>query len=201
MWRPAGDTSLATAIKWPVTQTNYVATVIQSADAEWEGESQALVAGARMSPGDVRLKKGVARIHFDGGADLVVEGPATVRVESVAAAALLLGKAVFRIDAASAARFMLSTPTAVLIESRSECGVEVGRQREEIHVFAGQVQRLPKNSPPSAEPQLLATGEARRFTTTGDSLGEPTMLDLARFVRDLPGSDPVAGLLVYEGFD
>ena len=179
MWRPAGDASLATTSKLSVTQANYVATVAQSSDAEWEGEAEALVTGARMSPGDVRLKKGVARIHFDGGADLVVEGPATVRIESVAAAALLLGKAVFRIDAASAARFMLSTPTATLIESRSECGVEVGREREEIHVFAGQLQRLPKSAPPSAEPQLLAAGEARRFTAIGDSLGEPTMLDRA----------------------
>src|SRR5688572_13811845 len=48
MWQPAGDPSLATTSKLPVTRTNYVATVAQSSDAEWEGEAEAFVTGARM---------------------------------------------------------------------------------------------------------------------------------------------------------
>lgn len=201
LWQPRTASTLTSSVPAElVSAVEHVATIAQSLDAEWEAETQQQIAAARVPPGDLRLKKGVALVRFDGGADLVVQAPATLRIESMAAAAILLGKAVFRVDTAAAARFILTTPTATLIETGSECGLEINGDREEIHVFEGQVQRLPKGSAASASPQLLTKGEARRYVATGDSYGEPTAYDVARFVRAVPGLTAAGGLLAYDGF-
>ena len=48
-----------------------------------------------MTPEELRLNKGTARIHFDNGPDLVIEGPAVLRIESRTAAIVVKGKVVF----------------------------------------------------------------------------------------------------------
>src|SRR5439155_12886664 len=116
----------------------------------------------------------------------------------------LSGKVVFRADDASAP-FTLSTPSSILVDLGTEYAVEVGADREEVHVFSGEVQRLAKTAPPHAQPELLAAGEARRYDDSSLSSGELANLEPAKFVRQLPttasaGTDPAAGLLAYEGF-
>src|SRR5262249_17337098 len=59
----------------------YVATLVQTADCVWEDRSAGLRTGARVQLGELRVLKGLARLHFDCGSDLVVEGPAVLRVD------------------------------------------------------------------------------------------------------------------------
>jgi hypothetical protein len=181
-----------------------VATLTQSADCVWEQPQQRSRGGQRLGPGELQLKQGVARIHFDGGSDLVVQGPVKLRVDSATAATVMQGKVVFRADE-TAVPFDLHTPCSTVVDLGAEYAVAVGESSEEIHVFDGEVRRSPK-AVDSAEPERLSAGEARSYGPAPDSPGRPAQYDPTQFVRqlsnldDLP-PDQAAGLLCYEGFD
>lgn len=183
-----------------VPAPEYVATLAQAADCVWEGEPRR--AGSRLLPGELRLKRGLARLHIDGGPDLLLEGPAILRIDSRSAATVLRGKVVFRADD-TAAPFDLHTPTSTLMDLGTEYAVVVGAEGEEVHVFDGEVRRLPR--PVGAVlPENLAAGEARRYGPSPAAVGQPTPLDPTQFVRQVtdtrPPRNPAAGLLAYEGF-
>lgn len=183
----------------------YVATLSQVLAAEWDQGTEVYRSGARVLAGEFALNRGIARLNYDGGVELIVEGPARLRLESEAAATLLSGKVVFRADDASPP-FTLNTPASVLVDLGTEYAVDVGATHEEVHVFSGEVQRLPKEAASSLQPELLAAGEAREYVDAAPT-GKPAVADPDRFVRRLPipapvpGSDPAAALLAYEGFD
>src|SRR5262245_46782553 len=121
---------------------NYVATLSHTADCVWVEPAQPLRAGGRLLPGELRLRQGVASVAFDGGAHLVLEGPAELRLESASAATLLRGKVVFHGDE-SAPPFDLHTPKSTLVDYGTEYAVSVAADGEEVHVFEGEVQRRP----------------------------------------------------------
>jgi hypothetical protein len=181
----------------------YVATLVQAAGCVWEGPEQPPAAGARLTPGELHLRKGVARLRADGGAGLLLEGPAVLRLDSSASATVLQGKVVFQADE-TAAPFDLHTPTSTLVDFGTEYAVVVEPEGEEIHVFNGEVRRSP-NTDESRPAEQLTAGQARRYGQTPDAPGQPVPLDEQRFVRHLddeePAGDPAASLLAYEGFD
>jgi hypothetical protein len=181
----------------------FVATLSQAAGVEWGPATDAYRPGARVLRGEFELRKGIARLGYAGGVELIVEGPARLQLDSEWAATLLAGKVVFRADDASPP-FTLRTPSSVLIDVGTEYAVEVGISREEVHVFSGEVQRLPHA--PAGGSQLLAAGEARRYGGSSPQAGEAAEIEPAKFVRQLPSAaaidgDPAAGLLAYEGFE
>jgi hypothetical protein len=183
---------------------DYVATLTPAADCVWEDDQARPRGGSRLAPGELRLQKGVARVRFDNGPDLTIEGPAAVRIDSRTAATVLQGKVVFRTDE-TAAPFDLHTPTATLVDLGTEYAIAVGADGEEIHVFDGEVQRRPRQAAATV-PEWLKAGEARRYGTAPDSKGEPAALDPASFVRQLAAveqaaTNPAAALIAYEGFD
>jgi hypothetical protein len=176
----------------------YVATLTYAAGCDWGPAAGSIPVGTRLAPGEANLRRGLARIRFDSGADLLIEGPARFRVESAGSATVLDGKVVFRADE-TATPFDLRTPTASLVDFGTEYAVAVGPEGEEVHVFEGEVRRTPNGDPGAAAEQLKA-GQARRYDPAGDATQTP--LDPARFVRRPPDpADPAAGLLAYEGFD
>lgn len=184
---------------------SYVATLTHAADCVWENPGATWRPGSRLMPSELRLAKGVARIHFDSGPDLVVQGPAALRIQSSAAALVLSGRVVFRADE-TAAPFDLQTPSSNLLDIGTEYAVSVNSEGEEIHVFDGEVERTPKSGAPAQGAEHLAAGEARRYDSSTTSPGQPTPLDPTKFVREFPApkpplADPAAGLLAYEGFD
>src|SRR5262249_45463032 len=83
---------------------------------------------------------GVARVHFDSGPELVVEGPAALRLESATAATVLRGKVVFRADE-MAPPFDLHTPSSTLVDLGTEYAAPVGPEGAEGHVVDGEGQR------------------------------------------------------------
>jgi ferric-dicitrate binding protein FerR (iron transport regulator) len=188
-----------------VTSPGYVATLVQAAGCVWEGAGQPLAAGVRLAPGELRLRKGIARILADGGAALTLEGPAVLRLDSGTSATMLSGQVVFRADE-TAAPFDLHTPTSTLVDLGTEYAVAVGPEGEEIHVFDGEVRRTPLASDREGPTEQLTAGQARHYDRAADATGRPVPLDPQRFVRRLaalnePAGDPAAGLLAYEGFE
>jgi hypothetical protein len=183
----------------------HVATLAQSADCVWDHPHERPRVGARLSPGELRLTQGVARIHFDGGTDLVVQGPVKLRLESASAATVMQGKVVFRADE-TAVPFDLHTPCSTVVDLGAEYAVAVGEGSEEIHVFDGEVRRTPKMAGDGAEPERLTAGDARSYGPSPQTPGRPTPYNPTQFVRQLANRDDLspdqaADLLVYEGFD
>lgn len=183
----------------------YFATLTQTANCVWENPQEQWRSGTRLAPGELRLKQGSAKVHFDSGADIILEGPTELRVRSSTSAALLQGKVVFRADE-TAAPFDLLTPFSTVTDLGTEYGIVVDRDTEEIHVFDGEVQRMPRPSPQGFRPDPLKAGEARSFTSSPTTSGEVIALDPGKFVRWLSvrgeaPADQAAGLLAYEGFD
>lgn len=182
----------------------YVATLVQAAGCVWEGENQSRAVGARLALGELRLRQGVARILADGGSVLLLEGPVVLRLDSGTSATLLQGKVVFHADE-TAVPFDLHTPTARLVDLGTEYAVAVEADGEEIHVFNGEVQRMPSGEEDGGAVEQLIAGQARRYDSPAQTPGRPVPLDEQRFVRRLEDAeeagDPAAGLLAYEGFD
>ena len=203
---PEGGLDPAPAREGVLAQSStYAATLTETMDCVWENEKESRQAGSRLLPGELRLRQGVARIRFDGGADLVIEGPVALRLDSGTSATVLRGKVVFRADEL-AESFDLHTPSATLADLGTEYAVAVGSDGDEIHVFDGEVLRTPRSAPKKAEPEHLKAGEAPRYGLGPNAPGKPPALDPASFVRHVvdprhPLPDPAAGLLAYEGFD
>lgn len=190
-------------VSGPSRQPAYLATLTQAADCVWEVPGERWQVGSRLPPGEVRLAKGIARIRFDSGPELLVEGPAALHLESSTAAMVLRGKVVFKADE-TAAQFDLHTPSSTVLDLGTEYAVMVGPEGEEIHVFDGEVRRTARKE--GAGQERLTAGEARRYGRLPDGTGQPTALAPERFVRQLAGAvqpppDLAAGLLAYEGFD
>jgi ferric-dicitrate binding protein FerR (iron transport regulator) len=174
-----------------------VATLVQTADCAWPDARKPLRDGERLPTGRLQLLKGVARIRFDNGSELLVQGPAELSLDASDAATLLRGKLVFRSDA-MAGPFDLHTPLATLVDLGTEYGVWVGPDGEEVQVFEGDVHRVPRAE--TVEPEYLQTGDAYRW---GPQFvrGKKTKFDPARYVHHLAAAPDAAGLLAYEGFD
>ena len=130
-------------VKTPLTAS--IATLTQLADCVWEEPAGAPRVGLRLPPSRLRLRSGIARVRIDGGPDLVIEGPADLRLDSGMAATVSRGKVVFLADE-TAAPFELQTPSSTLVDLGTEYAVAVGPEGEEVHVFAGEVQRTPRTT-------------------------------------------------------
>jgi hypothetical protein len=208
-WHPRGSEdsrspSPETAQARPA-HSEHVATLIQTVDCVWKDPRNTWRIGSHLLPGELHLQKGLARIRLDTGAELLVEGPAQLRLDSGTAATLRRGKVVFR-TGETAAQFDLHTPSATLVDFGAEYGVAVGPAGEEVHVFEGEVQRVPRAAADGAEPEYFKAGEAHRSGRAPTFPSRPVPLEPARFVRRLPARGPRpphpgAGLLAYEGFD
>jgi hypothetical protein len=205
----AGQQNAALASARTPALGEYVATLAQTSDCVWEQDHRPGVAGSRLKAGALALQKGVARIRFDSGPDLVVEGPASVRLESSSEATVLQGKVVVRADE-TAAPFDLHTPSSTLIDLGAEYAVAVSPTGEEVHVFDGEVQRTPMPGSNGGTPEHLTAGEARCYGPLPETPGRPAHFDPSRFVRHLSPAagksgeddrDLAAELLAYEGFD
>jgi hypothetical protein len=203
-WRPApqpAPDNKTLADRDKLRTPIYLATLTQTADCVWD---HAPAVGPRLQAGELRLQKGVARIRFDSGCDLVVEGPADLQLDSASSATLRRGKVVFRADE-TAAPFDLHTPASTLVDLGAEYAVAVGPEGEEIHVFGGEVHRTPRKTVGLTEPEHLTAGQARGYGPTPAAPARPTQLDPKQFVRQLapPGVLPpdAVNLLAYEGFD
>ena len=185
----------------------YLGTLTQTDKARWDGGHAGLTEGMRLLPGPVRLEEGLARLRFDSGVELVVQGPTELRLESIKAVTVVSGRVVFNAQSAGAP-FTIHTPSSTLIDIGTEYGVDVKAEGEEVHVFSGEVQREASGAKPGQPPEVLPAGEARLYVADPLKPGKGTRLDPDRFMelRRLPDEapappDPLGGLLAYEGFD
>lgn len=118
-----------------------VAKIIDASDAEWGDCTLATAIGSDLSSGRLEIKRGLTTIRFASGAEVTLESPAELEIQSTLRASLLAGIAVVEVPQA-AHGFTLSTPTAVAIDHGTAFSVSIDRvsKTSAIEVLDGEVE-------------------------------------------------------------
>ena len=110
----------------------------------------------------LRLEKGLLQITYDTGAEVLIAGPATYKIDSDNSGSLSLGKLTAQVETIEAEGFTIITPNARFVDLGTEFGVKVDEQgRDEAHVFKGRVNAETKLSGGGwSAPVALVQGQA-----------------------------------------
>jgi ferric-dicitrate binding protein FerR (iron transport regulator) len=139
-----------------------VASLSGTKDCEWAGA--AVMPGAPLQAGQtLDLKTGFAEVTFDSGAQVTLEGPASLVVSSPWNATLNAG-AVHASVPAEAEGFRLSTACVELVNSAVQFSMTADPMGAEVLVKKGSVAA---SGIFSATPVLLHESDSRRFADTG----------------------------------
>lgn len=181
----------------PSSPPPVVATLTASVDAAWEGGGGAPTAtlGAPLRAGsDLTLVRGFARLTFSNGAQVILEAPSRVTLESGARVVLARGRLTANVPG-PARGFAVATRLVEVVDLGTEFGVSVaGDGTVDLPVFVGQVQARPTTGA-DARPVSVVAGQAGRANGAGVAL-RPVGPEAAAFVRDIRqirGGLPVHG--------
>jgi len=116
-----------------------VATLVSSENAAWES-SLPTTPGSELAPGVMKLVSGVATVRFTSGAEVVVEAPASLTLNSTMKAKLEYGAAVVTVPD-SAIGFVLETPNGYAVDYGTQFAVRVDqRERQsDFEVIDGEI--------------------------------------------------------------
>jgi ferric-dicitrate binding protein FerR (iron transport regulator) len=179
-----------------------VATLLFADDCRWltaehPGEGQ------RLSACRLQLEEGLAILRFDGGAAVVLEGPADLDIESRGCARLTAGRLTVRAPK-EAAGFTVRSPASDVVDLGTEFAIKVERGgATEVHVLEGEVSYSKPGAPMEAA-ELLGAGKAVRYDGARESAPRVVPLKSPRFAELLSQANigPREDLLLaHEGFD
>lgn len=124
----------------PVVLPVYVAQLSAAHNLKWANAASSPMVDQLLAEGqNLQIASGWAEITFKDGARVVLEGPASLELQSPAGARLNAGKLALETSAPSA-KFIVHTPTSRIVDLGSEFGVHVEREDIAIvEVFAGAV--------------------------------------------------------------
>jgi hypothetical protein len=117
-----------------------IATLTQLVDAVWVADASELRNGTQLLPGSrVALQSGLAKVTFDCGAEVVLEGPCDFAVQSRMVGVLQSGRITADVPRRAFA-FAILCPGVDFVDMGTSFGVAVGSNgRTELHVFEGEV--------------------------------------------------------------
>lgn len=175
-------------------------TVLLEQDCQWStggpgGE------GRRLDSDTIELTTGTAVLRFDGGAELVITGPATLDLLSADSVRLRLGDIVVRATE-GAEGFVVTTPTSEVVDLGTEFAVKVARTgATEVHVLEGEVSYRQLDAPADLV-KILRAGEGIWIDRSGRPVAVP--MNSPRFREYVQRINPRSRtdlLLAYEGFN
>lgn len=148
------------------SRPDYVGMLLDTEDAVWGHDDleEDIPYGTQFKTGQsLWLKSGIARIHFQSGAGVVLEGPAKIEFRSPLNALLHHGKlAAYVPDEAQG--FSVDTSKIRIVDLGTRFGTVVDRSGEaEVHVFEGEVDVKPVTSANKKLANLKAS-QALRFS-------------------------------------
>lgn len=162
----------------PVASSPLVAMMTGTKDCVWSGinlqPGESLQAGQRLD-----LAKGVAEITFDSGAQVTMEGPASLVVTSAWNAALANG-AVKATVPEQAMGFRLSNPSVEVMDLGTEFSMIADEHGAEVLVLKGSVEVSSHEEP---KPIVMLENESRRFANDGACEVRDREKKFARFAK------------------
>lgn len=144
--------------------TNAVAVLMRGVNAEWEGGRSPLV-GTPLTPGQLKLKRGLAQIEFYQGARVTLEGPAELELISASEARCTSGRLSAHVPP-QARGFRIQTPRGTVVDLGTDFGLDLNTPEAQVHVFKGEVELHPDGS----AMQPLKEGEAMLLANTARRL-------------------------------
>ncbi|QDT41594.1 FecR protein [Gimesia alba] len=159
----------------------YAGMLLDTEDAVWEDrDAEEIPYGTKFPTGEsLRLKSGIARIRFDSGAGVMLEGPAQIELRSPLNAVLHYGTLSAYVPE-EAQGFTVDTNKIRIVDQGTRFGAVVDASGEaEVHVFEGEV----GVKPVAAENQVIASlkaSQALRFSN-GNVKGAEIRVTPARF--------------------
>lgn len=173
---PRGDPSNGEAPSFAV--------LAQSVDAAWEDSVNEPAIGTRLGEGKLVLQSGLARIDFDNGASVTLEGPAEFDLLTADHGFLHRGQLTARVPP-RAVGFRIDTPGWQVVDRGTSFGVAVEPTgKAEVCVFEGQIDIAPAE-PGHAPQQRLSEGSAARIDSDTRQ-PRPVDFDTRRYVRSWP---------------
>lgn len=146
-----------------------VAVLTRTVDAKWGAMKQSPQNNLPLSPGLLKLDKGLAQIDFYCGASLVLEGPAELELLSADKAYLNFGKLRSYVPE-HAKGFTVKLKDSDVIDLGTEFALQVDPDgNSELHVLDGEVKLREQNQ----QEQHLEAGEALMLNQPGSHLEIP----------------------------
>jgi Concanavalin A-like lectin/glucanases superfamily/FecR protein len=166
----------------------YIAQLTGSKECQWVNNSLAVQPGGRLYKGQkLELAKGFAEITFDSGAQVVLQGPASLSVDSAWAATLNRGTLKASIPP-EAMGFSISNPIVEVVDLGTEFTMfaDATGPATEVLVLKGEVEAQPELPTDQQQPIVLRETEARCFTTSGVSVAHDTPQKIAQLTESVP---------------
>ena len=139
----------------PVIPT--VATVVKARECKWSGSTLPTAEGSRVTTGMLELSEGIATLKFDSGAEVVMEGPATLEIVDAMSCRLVRGTLMADVPP-SAIGFSVETPDAKVVDYGTRFGVSAGEDGKYlVKVLEGLVEVNPKAT---GTPKQLRGGQS-----------------------------------------
>ncbi|MEN6307140.1 MAG: hypothetical protein ABFD91_05230 [Anaerohalosphaeraceae bacterium] len=179
---------IAYATFYPSVAPGQVAVLSDSVNARW-GDSGDIQTGQRLYDDGKRISllSGCAKIAFDYGSEIIIEGPAEFSLLSQENLYLYFGKILARIPT-QAVGFVVDTPSAGVVDLGTEFGVQVESSgSSSVHLFNGKASLLAGEQGERKGSVLLTGGMARSVDFLTGQTREVTMSEHA-FVRRLDSS-------------
>ncbi|MEI6607616.1 MAG: LamG-like jellyroll fold domain-containing protein [Verrucomicrobiota bacterium] len=165
-WRPVPGpgTPLPVAAEISDADVELTHAVITSLDeAGGRFRQVALSQGMRLGEGMLELDHGLAEITFDSGAEVTLEGPARLQLDSDNMANLAFGRASAHVPE-PARGFVILTPSSYIRDLGTAFAVEVHDDHEtDLHVLEGEVEVSATNPSVVNAPQILRQRQAVRL--------------------------------------
>jgi hypothetical protein len=171
--------SLAVAL-WPRKDLEASVLVLRTEALVVTPGQPVLKSGRELTARRLQLDSGLLELQFEGGARVIVEGPADFEVGGTSRCILHRGKVVARVPK-SAHGFAVDGPRGRLVDLGTEFAVNVNPSGDtEVHVLEGRVEATPKGQ---QKPVELAANQALRLTSDAT---QSLPLDATGFVTDMP---------------
>lgn len=124
---------------WRLWVDASVATLVDVRDCRWAASEYATISGERLGQGRMRLVEGIAKIDFDRGVEVTLEGPADFEILDEMTCMLHSGR-IFSSVRAGGEGFIVRTPSATYVDRGTIFGVQVDPEGvSELQVFQGRV--------------------------------------------------------------
>jgi len=152
-----------------------LATLVETNGAHWENSSLPTVPGSPLHAGRLRLESGVARLVFQSGAEVSLEGPAELELQGPNACFLHSGALTAHVPP-QAHGFVVAMAHAQLIDHGTDFGISTDPGGSgQVQVLKGEVELRHERS---GETRRLTTHEsavitAERLAGAGGPEGEP----------------------------
>jgi hypothetical protein len=158
-----------------------IAWLVNAQDCSWSG----LGLTGNLQIGSVlKIDRGLAEIHFQCGARVLLEGPSVLELISGKSARLASGKLTARVPPA-AAGFEIVSPQGKVIDLGTEFGIASDSRSTEIYVFEGKVEAHPAEAGTAGSHTVNLKEHQAAQIASGRVSPIPSAAAESRFVRTI----------------